>query len=147
MSQADGSKKRIEGVEYTVYHLDPTVSYRLSRRLGAVLGPTLAAAVGTGGSAKMLDADVGSLAREFFDRLDEKLLDDLVENFKDVTLVDGKKLRDVFAIHFRGKIDQMFEWLAFSLSVEYEGLLKKVRSGIGRAALLRQTPESGSPST
>jgi hypothetical protein len=149
MSQTDGAKKTIGAVEYTVYRLDPTISYRLARRLGAVLGPAIGAAIGKadGSSVSEANVDLERAARELFDRLDEKLLDDLVHAFGEVSLAGGAKVRDVFSAHFRGRVDEMFEWLAFCLSVEYEGLIKKVRSGIGRVALLRQTPASGSPST
>lgn len=150
MAQFEAASKTIDGDVFRVHKLDPRVSYRLSRRLGAVLAPTIGAAIGKADTKNIESAEIDFErgAAEFFARLDEKLLDDLIEAFGVVSFVNDKPLNaEVFQVQFRGKIGQMYAWLFFCISSEYEDILKKVRSGIGQDVLARLLPLSKSPST
>lgn len=134
MAQVDSFKETIDGVEYTIYMLDPRTSLRLLRRILGAVSPALGAFAGTGGdmSAEVSPELFSKIAGDLFDRLDEKLLDDAVDHLASVTHADGKPLKETMAIHFRGRIGAMVRWLAFALRVQYADFFAEAKAAIAR---------------
>src|SRR3990172_7037863 len=104
MSESDGVKESIDGTEYTVYMLDPTVALRLLRRILGVVSPALGALAGASDKAGLVERGTPELfsriASELFDRFDENLLDDVVQKLGDVSMIGGKRVSEVSAMHF-----------------------------------------------
>lgn len=152
MAQSDGVKETIDGVEYTVYMLDPTLALRLLRRILAVVSPAIGALAGAADKTSVAERVTPELfsriAAELFDRFDEKLLDDLVQKLGEVSMASGKRVSDVASIHFRGRIGHMLKWLAFALRVQYADFFDGLKPGIARVvAEMTRAPASASPST
>lgn len=138
MSQLDPVKETIDGHEYTMVMLDPTVAAKLLRRIMFVVSPAVGAFAVAGG--KELTPELFSMiAGGLFERLDEKLLDDVISRMSSVTIVDGKKMDQVFMIHFRGRIGHMIKWIAFAMRVQYADFLSEIRNVISRAG--EMTPQ------
>jgi len=151
MSQtlADAAVKEIDGHRFEVMKLDPMVSLRMLRRLMAAAGPSLGAML-NGASLKSLSSsnvDLGRAIGELFDRLDEKMVDDMVATWAAVSFIDGQRVKDVFSAVFRGKTAMLLEWLYLCVTGEYEDAVGKARSAIDRAiAEVAQRLESKSQS-
>lgn len=151
MSQTiqDAAVKEIDGHKFEVLKLDPMVSLRMMRRVLAVLGPSIGSMVATGEAKKLLDSkvDIGRALGEFFDRVDDKLLEDLVSTFGAVSFYDGQRVADKVSAIFRGKLPMMLEWIAFCLVSEYGDAWGKAQSAIARAfGAMAQRLESAFPS-
>lgn len=137
MSQdiTDAAVKEIDGHRFEVCKLDPTVSLHMLRNLMAAVGPSFGAML-NGASLESLSnsqVDIGRAVRELFDRLDNKMLDDMVKTWDAVSFVDGKRVRDVYSAIFRGKISMQLEWLSFCITSEYEELVGKAKNAIARS--------------
>lgn len=149
-SKQDAARTRIGDLELTVYKMDPLAAMKLGRRLLAILGPTILTGIGKFGSVdKMLDSpvDLGAAGREFFERLDDATLDELVQKFGEVTEAKGGWVKDTFSALFRGKVEQAFEWLWFCLVNEYGAVVKKALGGTGLGDLSTLLQRFGSRPT
>jgi hypothetical protein len=125
--------KTIGGREFTVTALTGWSSFKTSRRLGAILGPTLGRAfsgIGTLSLDSLMQQDVGELLKSvgsalegFFDKLTEAELEGLTrtllanatvkEDGQDVPVIKG------FDLVFQGQAAQIWELLTFAIEVNY----------------------------
>ncbi len=129
MSQFDAETKEIDGEKYEVYMLPPMQSHDLlmdvAKMIGPALGPVLDKLFSGGRSAgEVLDMEVSSefftkASSALFSGLDKKVLHDVIKALRSVTHVGGKKLDSVFDVHFKGRLDNMYKWLAFGMSVQW----------------------------
>jgi hypothetical protein len=163
MSQVEPHKTKIGDSEYTMSMLAPMRSHRLLLRVIKMVGPSLGPVFDTFFSAaksKGKDAFEQEVPTEFFTKaaaalfgeLDEKVLDDVIEALKEVTVVEGEgggKLdRGQFDIHFLGKLEEMYQWLAWGMKVQWGKSVGALLTGaIERGAGAVTGLESLSPST
>lgn len=145
MSQAQPHKTTIGEFGYVMHMLPPMRSHRLFLKVIKMVGPALGPVFDTFFSATKskggLDQEVPA---EFFSRaaaalfgdLDEKVVEAVIEAFKEVTVVDGRGKLDggQFDIHFLGKLDEMYCWLAWGMQVQW---------GKSVGALLKRATERG----
>jgi hypothetical protein len=157
-------EKTIGEHRYQVTQLSAPEGRRLLVRLYKVLGPSLGAITkgldGVDGKAVKLEElrleFVGEALRELAMHLNEDDLEHLCEVMGKQTMVHlgGDKwvpLQDVSALHFAGRYDEMFKWIAFALETNYAGFFKGTATLGGLASKLGgQVPrpsESRSPDT
>lgn len=156
MSQLDGETREIDGCTYTVYMLGPMVSHDLlvdvSKMIGPALGPVLdvllpGAALGKDLSKLELDAGFFSrAASSLFSGLDKATLKSVINTLAEVTHANGKPLKPIFEIHFRGRLHVMYQWLAFAMEVQWGKCFSALGSVVqARGAMMGA--ESPSPST
>ena len=134
MSQDTPHTKRIGQHEYQVYMLPPLDAMDLLVDLSKVAGPTLGklvdavkGAFGEGGIESVMDIDTSDLSgdmisgaiAELVDRLDKRMLRELIGTLSNKTLMDGKRLNAVFDAHFAGHLGEMMRWIVFALEVQY----------------------------
>jgi len=125
----------IGGCTYTVTPMPTFEGLRLMQRLVKIVGPAAGAVAKPGDGISAIAAAIGELAG----RIEG---DDLVEVVKalakhsQVTDESGKTkaLVNVADLHFQGRYDDLFAWVAFALEVNFGPLLGWLRSGAaGRA--------------
>lgn len=129
MTQFDGETRELEGNKYTIYMLSPMVSHDLlvdvSKMVGPALGPVMDVFLGGAAAGKdvantELDAGFFSKAASaFFGGMDKATIRNVITTMAEVTHVDGKPLKGIFEIHFRGKLHVMYMWLAFAFEVQW----------------------------
>ena len=142
MSQLDGVTKEIDGNSYTIYMLSPLLSHDLLldlvKMVGPALGPVLDKIYGDKTENGLLQQSLGD---DFFSKatsmlcvgLDKKILRDVIAS---VTHVDGKPLKPVFDIHFRGRLDTMYKWMAFGIEVQWRKSLSVLLTAATQGAIL-----------
>ncbi len=131
MSQREAAKTTIDGDSYELYMLSPRISRRLLtdviRMILPAVGPVMDAFAGSGSLEKLLDTDLSDLEGDFFsaaatslaDRLDNDLQDRLFDTMAEVCHVDGKPLKGIFDVHFLGRLDAMYQWLFWSMKIQW----------------------------
>ena len=131
MSQAEPHTTDIGGQAYTMSMLPPMKSHRLLVKVIQMVGPSLGPVFdmffgkAQKAGAEVLDQEVPAefftkAAGTLFDSLDEKILDQVIKEFKAVTVVEGLGLlENKFDAHFLGKLDEMYQWLAWGMSVQW----------------------------
>lgn len=131
MSQLTGTSETIDGHEYTVYMLPPMTALDMLVDIGKMLGPGLGSVVDAvsgnfaeGGIDAVMEQNLdgaffSKAATALFQNLNKASVRDVVTTLAGATHVDGKKLKDIFDIHFRGKLGGLAKWLAFSLKAQY----------------------------
>ena len=159
MSQNEGTTESIGGSEYTVYMLPPMISHDLLMDVAKMVGPALGPVFDTffsdalkGGKANILDQAVSpefftKAAGALFGGLDKKVLREVIDKMTGVTHVDGKPLKPIFDMHFRGKLDVMYRWLAFNMQVQWGKSLGALGSIITTRGAEAIATASQSPST
>jgi hypothetical protein len=155
MSQNEGQTKTIDGDTYRVMLLDPFVATDMLADLGEVLGPSLAALAsslggedqikaivdGTGSEALSFGVTLERAVTEFFKRFSKAKQREVINTLAKVTTVvkgvgEEPSLERVFAVHFRGRIGALYQWLGFALQVQFQDFFSSLAPGI-RAAVLR----------
>jgi hypothetical protein len=139
MPQLDSAKATIGGKSFEIFKLDPLTSLRALNIVKDVLAPALGAAVGSiqsiGDVAKMLDSEEGSaglgvaieklLTMATYDRQVA-----IIDTFKAVTQVDGKKLEGEFDLLFRGDLPLLYKWLELCFKGEWGNLAGAIKDAI-----------------
>jgi hypothetical protein len=113
---------------YSVTQLPARRALKMLHKIGRVLVPTLAQALGSTSISqlsslkKVAELDLGNLgkaAETLFDRLPEAEFDALVTELMQGVVVDGKPLAPLFDTHFQGRILEVLELLRFALKVNF----------------------------
>ena len=142
MSQVVPVKTTIGEKQYTMSMLPPMKSHRLLTKVAKMVGPSLGPVFDKlfnevkAGKGDVLDQDVPvafftNAAGSLFDSLDEKVLDEVMAEFQAVTVVEGLGLLEgKFDVHFLGRLDEMYQWVAWGMSVQWG----KVFGGLAAAA-------------
>lgn len=150
MSQLDQQEKTIGGHKFTVFKLDPMTAQDVLIDIGQVLAPALgkaANAVGAIGEDSLLDLDVddpristgiAALAQG----VTKQRMRELVNTMAQVSLCDGKKLPTVLDVVFRGDLPLMYQWLWFSLVVNYGNFTGWLGSAIGGVSAVKKAAQS-----
>jgi len=161
VSQVEPHKTTIGEHEYTMHMLPPMQSHKLFLRVIKMVGPALGpvfdtffSAAKTGGK-DALEQEVPTefftkAAAALFGELDEKVLDDVIRALKEVTIVEGsgKLDRGQFDAHFLGRLEEMYQWLAWGMKVQWGKSVGALLTGIlERGAGAVTGLESLSPST
>lgn len=136
MTQIDTHSTVIEGDTYEVYMLDPDTAMDLLVELAKVAGPAITGLVGMAtdkGLSSVLEADtsdpgVADAVAGFFGKLDAALLRRLTSTLAKMTHVNGKPLSGIYAMHFRGRLGLLFQWLGFALKAQYSDFSKGLRA-------------------
>jgi hypothetical protein len=130
MSQMHSQIKEIDGHQYEMFMMEPRASNRLLTKVGKMILPSLGpiadfltGAVGKSGKG-LMDIDLGD---DFFSKtlstlcsdLDEKVMDEVIDAFQEITQVDGKSLKPIFAAHFLGELQSMYKWLGWGMQVQW----------------------------
>lgn len=129
--------KTIEGTTYDVSQLDASTGSKMLVRLGKLIGPVLIEL------AKGNEADLGAALANISDAD----LDIINDTFAKATVVhlggdQAPQLSRVFATHFAGNYGAMFEWLKFSVEVNYGNFLGGVLAKMKLASAAKSKPES-----
>ncbi len=164
MSQLDSQTKEIGGHRYTVSMLDPLVAEDLLVTVVNVIGPSLGAVAGA------IAGDSGNGGPET-DALDRKIPPGAIESaigsfclgvtraqmreviamLTPVTTVEigGKTpaLDQIFAVHFRGRLGKMNEWLMFAIKVQLGDFFDSAAPGISEGLQLVRAAASNSQSS
>lgn len=160
MSQNTEAKTKIDGHDYVMYMLAPMVSHNLLmdvvRMVGPALGPALDALFGMAKEKKgadFLDLELGpeffgKAAKALFEGLDKKVLENVIDAFKDQTHIDGKPLGPIFDIFYRGELGAMYKWIAWGMKVQWGKSFSALVTSIDiQGAISRMTAGSPSPIT
>jgi hypothetical protein len=131
MSQLIPSDKNIGAHKYEMNMMPPRKSHRLLVKLVKMIGPSLGPVfdmffdkVKSSGVKNVMDQEIGAA---FFtkaignlcDDLDNVILDEIIDALADTTHVDGKHLKPNFDAHFLGNLGEMYQWLAWGMSVQW----------------------------
>jgi hypothetical protein len=128
MSQMEGTSKQIGDKTYTMYMLSPMVSHDLLVDVVKMVGPALGPVFDVlfTGTKKELNLDqeldiafFTKASSALFSGLDKSVFHAVIDAFKLVTHVDDKPLDKIFDIHFAGKLEDMYQWIAFGMSVQW----------------------------
>ncbi|MCP4570697.1 MAG: hypothetical protein GY841_24190 [FCB group bacterium] len=139
MSQQDYQTKTIDGVEYAVYMMAPMESNDLlldvSKMLGPSIGPLLDKFFGGGSLEAALEQQItpdffAKAAAALFSGLDKAVVKRVIEEMREKTMANGKPLKPIFDIHFMGKLDQMYKWLAFAMQAQWGKCCSALVQGI-----------------
>jgi hypothetical protein len=113
---------------YAVTQLPARRALKMLHKIGRVLVPTIAQALG---SASITDfssmkkmaglelGDLGKAAETLFDRMPEADFDALVTELVQGVTLEGKPLAPVFDLHFQGRILDVMKLLRFALKVNF----------------------------
>lgn len=159
----EAKEKVIDGVSYKVHQLGARKALRMLQRIIKIVGPGIATGIqgvdGQGGFQAMAEMDIGKLAlgqavKELADRLDEAVVDGIVDELAQVTVVvKGDKqpaLSAIFDLHFAGKMKQLFQWLLFALEVQFGDFFGGpggISAGVGSLLQSSEAPSPHPPSS
>lgn len=128
MTQQDGETREIDGCVYKVYMLHPMLSHDLLMDVAKMVGPALGPLF-DGQAAEQKGTTNDELVRNTFTKasaalfsgLDKSIVNKVITAFRAVTHVDGKKLEDQdnFVNQFKGKLHNMYAWIAFGMMVQW----------------------------
>lgn len=147
MSQKSFQEKIINGYKYSVHMLPPIESNNwlidLSKMIGPSVGPLLDKFIGKS-FEQILQTDIeleflSKATQLLFSNLDKETIEKLMRRLSEKTLVDGKKLTDLFDVHFSGKLDEMYEWLLFAMKVQWGNSLRALWKLIGTQSALTES--------
>lgn len=156
MSQLDTVKTKIGEHEYEMHMLDPLTSHDLLMDVAKMVGPAIGPIFDRLFQNKkvndldgVLDQEIGvdffsSAADSLFKGIDKKVLRNMINEFQNVTFVDGAQLEKTFAIHFRGALDSMYQWIAWGMSVQWG---KSLRVLVGAIPSLKSDESKNEKST
>lgn len=119
----------INGCTYTVTPMPTFEGLRLMQRLVKIIGPAAASAAKPGDVFAAIGAGLGELAA----RLEGDDLEQVVKALAKHSQVtdEGGKTRPLAAaadMHFQGRYEDLFAWMAFALEVNFGPLLGWLRS-------------------
>jgi len=162
MSQFNSVEKEIGESTYSMYMLKPITSHNLLMDVVKMVGPGLGSVVGSlfSGADKqdaktIMEKEVnpelitGALSQLFKD-VNKQTLEQVIKAFRQQTHVDGKELNGIFDVHFMGKLDEMYIWLTWGMSVQWGKSLSALASGVsgpGAAKARAAVAALQSPST
>jgi hypothetical protein len=111
---------------YTVGLLDPDTAHELFIDIVKMAGPGLVAAIASG---DLLNTDAQKLVGDLADRLNKETVAHARNLFKTVTTVTingGKSmpLKDIYSLHFKGKIVDLNKWFVFCCKVQFADFLR-----------------------
>lgn len=163
MSQVQAETTHIGESYYEMYMLPPMKSHDLLMDVVKMVGPSMGPVVDTffskmkGDSLEEimntnLDGDFFTKAfAVLFENLNKSVLNKVIDSFKTVTQVgaEGKTspLEKIFDVHFMGKLENMYAWIAWGMRVQWG---KSLSALIGEAAAKRdllKAQQSPSPTT
>jgi hypothetical protein len=157
MAQTDAKTVTIDGHTYKVYMLDPLTATDLLADISSIVVPSLAALGGKVSPDELKevlasDADAPDLggayeraAVLFFQRFDKTVQRAVISKLATVTAVvlepnKEPMLDSILAVHFKGRIGALYQWLFFALKVQFGdffvGMVPAIQSavrGLGRA--------------
>lgn len=120
-------ERRIGDVTYRVTQLGVTPGKKLLVRLVKLIGPVIAkGADGASESVSLRGPGLARMILEFCERLTLEDLDEFCSVLSaqtEYSVGDGRwlVLKNQFELHFAGKYDELFQWLAFALEVQFGG--------------------------
>jgi len=127
MSQRTSEKTTIEGVEFEVFMLDPFAADSILHDLAHILGPSVGDWFGalakkelSGEKSAGIQEGLAGAVGGIFRRLEHSKTKQIMETLASVTVCDGGKLKDTYAITFQGRIGLMYKWAGFALKVQYQ---------------------------
>lgn len=128
MSQLTTESKQISGHVFTVAKLDPLTAQDVMIDLGQALAPAFGkaaagAATALGGDS-LLDVDVedpkvSGAVTALVQGISKAKMRELVQTMASVSTCDDIPLAKTMAVTFRGDLPLMYEWLWFSLRVNF----------------------------
>lgn len=132
MSQREGVNKAIDGHNFTMYMLAPRQSNALLVKVSKMIGPSAGPIIDqimvlTKGRpiSESLDQEVDvsdfftKASGVLFSSLDQLVIDNVIDEFAKVTEADDVFVNRIFDDFFRGKLDLMYKWLAWGMSVQW----------------------------
>lgn len=134
MRTLENQKKEIGGVVYKVAPLTTKTSLRVLTRVLKMAAPAFGDVASLQAAARAATSSLGRVFAGLADGLDEDTFTDLCETFAEVTEADlgGKKLLALkggqWDEHFRGRLLDLFEWVAFAAEVTYGPLYESLRA-------------------
>lgn len=142
--------KSINGREYDTTLLDAVKARAVFLRLAKVLGSGASAASGNVAKGTWA-ASVAGMAGAI-ERLSEEDLAYFSDTFALVSTVQvegGSRLsvRDVYPIHFAGKMREMFEWLLFCFESNYADFFGEAKNQLAEIWGLAMTPKESDSSS
>ena len=124
-------KRDIDGFTFTVMQLPGKRGLRLWRRLGKILGPSLARAAASA-SGQVDFAGLAGAVEALFDNLTETELDAVVDELTGNALVlyegSERPLKEVYDVLFAGRVETQLKLLMFALEVNYSGFFVGLRA-------------------
>jgi hypothetical protein len=134
-------QRDIDGVVYIVNPLPFGIGKKALLRFTKIAGPVLAAAVGKDGAAGAIAAIVGALT--------DVDLDYFASTFGNASwYVDGEKnvplVTNNQADHFDGRYEAFFEWLAFSVEVNFRPFFSAMAKRLNDATAIKAKATSPS---
>lgn len=134
MRTLENQKKEIGGVVYKVAPLTTKASLRVLARVLKMAAPAFGDVVSLRAAARAATGSLGTLFAGLAGDLDEAILLDVCDAFAEVTEADlgGKKLLALrggqWDEHFRGRLFELFEWVAFAAEVTYGPLYARLQA-------------------
>lgn len=134
MPQNEPHKTKIGDHDFVMYMLPPRKSHKLLQKVIKNVGPSIGMffdGMKGGDVANVMDKDVAlsPIVSKIIDDLDDDLLDVLMDEFAEITHVDGGLLKAQFDIFFMGNLDLMYLWLFWGAKVQWE---KSLRALVGK---------------
>lgn len=134
MRTLEASKKEIGGVTYVVKPLTTKAALRVLARVLRMAAPAFGDVASMRDAARAATGSLGKLFAGLASDLDEAALIEVCDAFAAVTDADlgGKKLlalgENQWDDHFRGRLFEMFEWVAFAAQVTYGPLYERLQA-------------------
>jgi hypothetical protein len=144
MSQQDSEKTTIDGLEFTIFMLDPWIANDITHAISKIVGPSLGELAGAvmgskdkqGEAKKLLDKKLdpefaAKGVTELFRNMDASTTRWVMQELAKVTTVTGQgKLSDTFSAVFQGKIGTMYAWLGWALKVQLQSVFGTLSTAI-----------------
>lgn len=134
MRSLEARKKEIDGVTYVVKPLTTKASLRVLARVLKMAAPAFGDVASLRAAARAATSSLGALFAGLAGDLDEAILLDVCDAFSAVTDADlgGKRLLALgngqWDEHFRGRLFELFEWIAFAAEVTYGPLYVRLQA-------------------
>jgi hypothetical protein len=145
----------INSSSYEMHMMSPRKSHRLLVEVVKMIGPSLGpvADMFFSGSKPAADVMDQKLTPEFFTKaaqalfssLDERILDKVIDALAEKTMVDGKLLsnKGVLDLHYMGKLDEMYKWLAWGMTVQWGKSLSALVNVMPTQISQKENPKAG----
>lgn len=137
MRELQTQTRRCGECEYEVTPLPAGKALQVARRLGKTVAPALTKLGALDAKSVQLGA-LGEALQELFAGLSDDDIAFVNRAFAEcTTIVDGEarpQLSRQFDAHFQGALDAWFEWMKFSLEVNFGPLVKGLGASVGARA-------------
>lgn len=134
----------IGGSRYTIRMFTPTKALKVLTRLTKLVGEPLAQAAN--GMDKDLAEVLPRIVHTLIERLDEQEVERLIkEDLIDAVLFEGVPVKQIFDLHFQGRIGDLFKVLIEVVKYNYQDFFKGLAAATGKLAGPKL--ESVSPTT